>query len=418
MAAKVVMVAVPTVLGIASIRVKTRNQVPADGLVSREGLSIYAPLPESAPARFFPESPGGIERGLTTAREGVLPLVQAVKGACVSVKRGWVHLYHVGEDAYYYLTDPPPGFLPRLGTITMAGLLGMFLARKGSRFKRLVVPVGLIGAGASVCYPAQAVAVLKVTGKSTYSAAQWSSSALSSLLSTSKPAAAGETPHTQAATGPSPESVLTEEASASSSTPDSSSQSAAVLEKEAGSSESVSVSDEPVVAVTPEEEPLVTHLAASQALPETSSGVSGSLAASIPVQTETYPPCEEAAPVGNEGGSDGTGPAGQASTDTRPAEPTVSVEPETVPDPSAEEFVLLSEDPSSPETSDMPTVPSEPEPESTDLGSVPGEGTPPPPAQQPAAENSKEGSGYKPNPALMDFGQSSPEDEDLYSTRS
>uniref|UniRef100_A0A8C6NL83 MICOS complex subunit n=1 Tax=Nothobranchius furzeri TaxID=105023 RepID=A0A8C6NL83_NOTFU len=406
----VVMVAVPTVLGIASIRVKTRNQVPADGLVSREGLSIYAPLPESAPARFFPESPGGIERGLTTAREGVLPLVQAVKGACVSVKRGWVHLYHVGEDAYYYLTDPPPGFLPRLGTITMAGLLGMFLARKGSRFKRLVVPVGLIGAGASVCYPAQAVAVLKVTGKSTYSAAQWSSSALSSLLSTSKPAAAGETPHTQAATGPSPESVLTEEASASSSTPDSSSQSAAVLEKEAGSSESVSVSDEPVVAVTPEEEPLVTHLAASQALPETSSGVS--------VQTETYPPCEEAAPVGNEGGSDGTGPAGQASTDTRPAEPTVSVEPETVPDPSAEEFVLLSEDPSSPETSDMPTVPSEPEPESTDLGSVPGEGTPPPPAQQPAAENSKEGSGYKPNPALMDFGQSSPEDEDLYSTRS
>ncbi|KAF7227734.1 MICOS complex subunit MIC27 isoform X2 [Nothobranchius furzeri] len=410
MAAKVVMVAVPTVLGIASIRVKTRNQVPADGLVSREGLSIYAPLPESAPARFFPESPGGIERGLTTAREGVLPLVQAVKGACVSVKRGWVHLYHVGEDAYYYLTDPPPGFLPRLGTITMAGLLGMFLARKGSRFKRLVVPVGLIGAGASVCYPAQAVAVLKVTGKSTYSAAQWSSSALSSLLSTSKPAAAGETPHTQAATGPSPESVLTEEASASSSTPDSSSQSAAVLEKEAGSSESVSVSDEPVVAVTPEEEPLVTHLAASQALPETSSGVS--------VQTETYPPCEEAAPVGNEGGSDGTGPAGQASTDTRPAEPTVSVEPETVPDPSAEEFVLLSEDPSSPETSDMPTVPSEPEPESTDLGSVPGEGTPPPPAQQPAAENSKEGSGYKPNPALMDFGQSSPEDEDLYSTRS
>uniref|UniRef100_A0A1A8E345 MICOS complex subunit n=1 Tax=Nothobranchius kadleci TaxID=1051664 RepID=A0A1A8E345_NOTKA len=410
MAAKVVMVAVPTVLGIASIRVKTRNQVPADGLVSREGLSIYAPLPESAPARFFPESPGGIERGLTTAREGVLPLVQAVKGACVSVKRGWVHLYHVGEDAYYYLTDPPPGFLPRLGTITMAGLLGMFLARKGSRFKRLVVPVGLIGAGASVCYPAQAVAVLKVTGKSTYSAAQWSSSALSSLLSTSKPAAAGETPHTQAATGPSPESVLTEEASASSSTPDSSSQSAAVLEKEAGSSESVSVSDEPVVAVTPEEEPLVTLLAASQAPPETSSGVS--------VQTETYPPCEEAAPVGNEGGSDGTGPAGQASTDTRPAEPTVSVEPETVPDPSAEEFVPLSEDPSSPETSDMPTVPSEPEPESTDLGSVPGEGTPPPPAQQPAAENSKEGSGYKPNPALMDFGQSSPEDEDLYSTRS
>lgn len=34
-------------------------------------------------------------------------------------------------DIFYYLKDPPPEFLPRFGTITMAGLLGMFLARKG-----------------------------------------------------------------------------------------------------------------------------------------------------------------------------------------------------------------------------------------------------------------------------------------------
>lgn len=36
------------------------------------------------------------------------------------------------SDLYYYLKDPPPGFLPRFGTITVAGLLGMFLARKGN----------------------------------------------------------------------------------------------------------------------------------------------------------------------------------------------------------------------------------------------------------------------------------------------
>lgn len=35
-------------------------------------------------------------------------------------------------DVYFYLKDPPPEFLPRFGTITMAGLLGMFLARKGN----------------------------------------------------------------------------------------------------------------------------------------------------------------------------------------------------------------------------------------------------------------------------------------------
>lgn len=82
----------------------------------------------------------------------------------------------------------------------------------GSRFKRTVVPLGLMSAAASVCYPAQAVAVVKVislnvnlirttspltgklslsflsqvTGKKVYAAGQWSSAAVASLF-TSKP---------------------------------------------------------------------------------------------------------------------------------------------------------------------------------------------------------------------------------------
>uniref|UniRef100_A0A3B4AJL7 MICOS complex subunit n=1 Tax=Periophthalmus magnuspinnatus TaxID=409849 RepID=A0A3B4AJL7_9GOBI len=85
------------------------------------------------------------------------------------------------ENVYYYLKDPPPEFLPRFGTITMAGLLGMFLARKGSRLRRVALPMSLMTAGASVCYPSQAVAVL--TGKKVYAAGQWSSATVSSLLS-------------------------------------------------------------------------------------------------------------------------------------------------------------------------------------------------------------------------------------------
>ncbi|KAM6923996.1 MICOS complex subunit Mic27-like [Xenentodon cancila] len=187
MAAKVVMVAIPTVLGIASIRVYTVTETPAEGLVSREKLNIYTPLAGSSQAKFAPNSPGAIERGITTTRESLLPLFQSVKGACVSVKRGSLNLYHAGEDVYYYLVDPPPDFLPRFGTITMAGLLGMFLARRGSRFKRLAVPLGLMSAGASVCYPAQAVAVLKVTGKKVYAAGQWSSAAVAALLTSKAP---------------------------------------------------------------------------------------------------------------------------------------------------------------------------------------------------------------------------------------
>lgn len=44
----------------------------------------------------------------------------------------YIYLFFWLPDVYYYLKDPPPEFLPRFGTITMAGLLGMFLARKGT----------------------------------------------------------------------------------------------------------------------------------------------------------------------------------------------------------------------------------------------------------------------------------------------
>lgn len=104
----------------------------------------------------------------------------------------------------------------------------------GSRFKRLAVPLGLMSAGASVCYPAQAVAVIKVTtsphprttvsvlvflnlpanavivfpapkmtSRKVYAAGQWSSAAVSSLLSSPPQegaAAATETTKTTTAT--------------------------------------------------------------------------------------------------------------------------------------------------------------------------------------------------------------------------
>lgn len=394
MAAKVVMVAVPTVLGIASIRVYTVKEAPTDGLVSRDRLNVYTPLSGGDPPKFAPESPGLIEKGLTTSREGVLPLVQAVKGACLSVKRGSVNLYHAGEDVYYYLIDPPPGFLPRFGTITMAGLLGMFLARKGSRIKRLVVPLGLMSAGASVCYPAQAVSVLKVTGQKVYAAGQWSSAAASSLLTTKEPVAKENVPsQPQPSSEPEQQSVLTSDSSAKKSD---------ILETEVESAESVPISDEPVVTITTEEESLVAPTGKS---PTETAG-------SEPVQTEP------SAPVESKEESDGKRASDDVSFDATPA----SSELESVHDESA---AAISADESEPSSEGH--VPTEPvtELESADERSLPAlEETPTsapitqPPPQQPAEENRKEGSGFKPDPTLMDFGQSSSEDEDLYSTRS
>uniref|UniRef100_UPI0037E738D0 MICOS complex subunit MIC27 n=1 Tax=Semicossyphus pulcher TaxID=241346 RepID=UPI0037E738D0 len=467
MAAKVAIVAVPTVLGLASIRVYTVSDAPTEGLVTREKLNIYTPLPQSSPAQFVPESPGVIQRGLTTAREGIRPLVQGVKGACVSVKTGSVNLYHAGEDVYYYLKDPPPGFLPRFGTITMAGLLGMFLARKGSRFKRVAVPMGLMSAGASVCYPAQAVAALKVTGKKVYAAGQWSSTAVSSLL-TSKPQepvakeiAASEP---QAAPVPNPESAVVKEASEASSV-----QSSTIPETE--SAESSPVSDEPSVAVVTDEVSSVTltEISPDQTPTETNTDP---VAHSVPAETGTTSE-EIPAPVETES-SDAKQSAEDVPTDVSPAEPTPSLESETVEAAPVEaapvesapveaapveaapvesapveaspvesapvesapvesapveaapvesapgESVPFSEEPPAPKASEEPSVPvvesADPEPAAAEETATPTL-TPPAPLQ-PAAESSEGGSGFKPDPALMDFGQSSPEDEDLYSTRS
>lgn len=42
----------------------------------------------------------------------------------------------MGTGTYHFLRDPPPGFLPRLGLITVSGLAGPILARKGRFFSK------------------------------------------------------------------------------------------------------------------------------------------------------------------------------------------------------------------------------------------------------------------------------------------
>ncbi|XP_077387345.1 MICOS complex subunit MIC27 isoform X3 [Festucalex cinctus] len=384
MAAKVAMVAVPAVLGIASIRVYTISETPTEGLVTREKLNIYTPVTKSAQVQRVPDQPGQIESGLATAREGLLPFVHAVKGACVSVKTGSVNLYHAGEDVYYYLKDPPPGFLPRLGTITMAGLLGMFLARKGSRLKRIAIPLGLVSAGASVCYPAQAVAVLKVTGKKMYAAGQWSRAAVSSLL-TSKPPEPDAAPQPQATPVPPPEAAVVDEPRHASEP--GSAQCVAIPDAEAGSVECVPAADKLIIAIAAEE--------TSVTLAETSAEQ-----APAEIDSEVISPAFDGTPV-----------------EILPDEPTLSSEAESAQVESAPAEVLASsEDLPTRKASHEQTVPDAESTKMTPAGSVE-EGSPArTPAEQPAA-NSKEGAGFTADPALLDFGQSSPEDEDLYSTR-
>nr|XP_061792675.1 MICOS complex subunit MIC27-like [Nerophis lumbriciformis] len=383
MAAKVALVAVPAVLGIASIRVYTISEVPTEGLITREKLNIYTPVTKSAEAQLIPDQPGLVESCLSTAREGLLPFVHVLKGACVSVKRGSVNIYHAGEDVYYYLKDPPPGFLPRFGTITMAGLLGMFLARKGSRLKRIAVPLGLMSAGASVCYPAQAVAVFKVTGKKMYAAGQWSHAAVSSLLSSKAPEP-DAFPQPQAA--PPPDAAVVDEPRHASEP--ASAQHAAISDTETGSVECVPTADKLIIAIAAEEMSVTsTEISAEQVPAEIAPEES-----LHSVQSEVPQAHEEAAegalalsedPVKSSEVTSFDGPP----TEALPAEPTPSSEPET------KEFAQVESSPAK-----VPACIEEPPTPKT--------------SNEPSGET-----GFTPDPALLDFGQSNPEDEDLYSTR-
>uniref|UniRef100_W5L1U9 MICOS complex subunit n=1 Tax=Astyanax mexicanus TaxID=7994 RepID=W5L1U9_ASTMX len=119
-------VAVPVVLGFASIRVYTMSEPKTEHLL-------------------LPREVG-----------------KCLSGAYVSAKSTAVNLYHGGEDIYHFLKDPPSGFVPRVALITVSGLAGVILARKGSRLKRLALPLSMITAGFAVCYPVQTISTLKV----------------------------------------------------------------------------------------------------------------------------------------------------------------------------------------------------------------------------------------------------------------
>lgn len=71
------------------------------------------------------------------------------------------------SEGYEFLQKPPAGFYPRLGVISFAGIIGLFLAR-GSKIKKLVYPAALMVMGTSMYYPQQAVAIAKVAGTQLY----------------------------------------------------------------------------------------------------------------------------------------------------------------------------------------------------------------------------------------------------------
>ncbi|XP_006871373.1 PREDICTED: apolipoprotein O-like [Chrysochloris asiatica] len=174
----------PTGLIYASISVfAAKEEESKKQLLKPEQLPIYTAPPLQS--NYIEEQPGNLQLGFASIRHTTGRYIGWFKGVYVFVKNGIVDTVQFGKDAYIYLKNPPGDFLPKVGVITVSGLAGLILARKGSRFKKIVYPLGLATLGATVCYPVQSVIIAKVTGKKTYDASQQIYEAVKSSLTKS-----------------------------------------------------------------------------------------------------------------------------------------------------------------------------------------------------------------------------------------
>ncbi|NWI70321.1 MIC27 protein, partial [Todus mexicanus] len=152
---------------------------PKGQLVKPDQLPIYRPPPLKS--KYVEEQPGHLQKQFSSVRQATGRYVGWCKNAFLFIKNGIMDSIQFGQDAYVYLKNPPPEFLPKVGVITISGLAGIVLARKGSRFKKIAYPLGLTTLGIAVCYPAPSVVFAKVMGKKLLCASHQTYEAVRSL---------------------------------------------------------------------------------------------------------------------------------------------------------------------------------------------------------------------------------------------
>uniref|UniRef100_A0A2K5RVW7 MICOS complex subunit n=1 Tax=Cebus imitator TaxID=2715852 RepID=A0A2K5RVW7_CEBIM len=99
-------------------------------LVKPEQLPIYTAPPLQS--KYVEEQPGHLQMGFASVRTATGRYIDWCKGVYVFVKNGIMDTVQFGKDAYVYLKNPPQDFLPKMGVITVSGLVG-------SKFKKIIL---------------------------------------------------------------------------------------------------------------------------------------------------------------------------------------------------------------------------------------------------------------------------------------
>ncbi|XP_078403468.1 MICOS complex subunit MIC27-like [Cetorhinus maximus] len=172
--------ALPAGLGLVSFKVYASSKSHQDkDLIKPEQLSVYNE--PSINSKYITEQPGWLLQRISIVRQKVQPFATQCKGAYNAIKSGAENTITFGQGAYVFLKDPPEGFFPRMGVITVSGLAGLILASRGPQFKKMVYPVGLATVGMAICYPQEAISVAKFSGQKMYAVSQGSYEAVQSL---------------------------------------------------------------------------------------------------------------------------------------------------------------------------------------------------------------------------------------------
>uniref|UniRef100_A0A2K6BS78 MICOS complex subunit n=1 Tax=Macaca nemestrina TaxID=9545 RepID=A0A2K6BS78_MACNE len=106
-------------------------------LVIPEQVPIYTAPPLQS--KYVEEQPGHLQMGFASICTATGHYTGWCKGVYVFGKNGIIDTVEFGKDAHVYLKNPPQDFLPKMGVITVSGLVGLVSARKGSK--------------STVCYP-------------------------------------------------------------------------------------------------------------------------------------------------------------------------------------------------------------------------------------------------------------------------
>ncbi|XP_071804357.1 MICOS complex subunit MIC27-like [Asterias amurensis] len=165
---RILRVAALPVLGSAGLAlglpVVKADAVTNPGEAKRQGvlprnLSIYDDA--QVEYRINPvDTSGYLYQAVSIVRQNVWTVSDSVQGAVEKVKQAYKFAEQKEKDIVEFVKTEE-GIYQRAGVITLAGLTGVVLARKGGMLRKIVYSGGLMTATASLCYPYQVVRITK-----------------------------------------------------------------------------------------------------------------------------------------------------------------------------------------------------------------------------------------------------------------